>query len=120
MKTMERLDALNLKIPPVPKPAVAYVPATRVGSLIYKEGQVPVADGKIRFTGKVGKDVALEEDYEAAKILPLNCLGGIVGEIGDLDVAKRVVPLGVLANSTPGFHQQTQAANGASDSKQRY
>jgi enamine deaminase RidA (YjgF/YER057c/UK114 family) len=115
MKATERLKELNLKIPPVAKPIAAYVPSVRTGSLVYTSGQLPFLDGKLVSPGKVGAEVSVHEAYEAAKISALNGLGAILLEIQDLDRIRRVVRLGVFVNSAPGFNQQPQVANGASE-----
>jgi len=115
MRPTDRLAELNLKLPPVAKPVAAYVPTTRVGALIYTSGQIPMVEGSLRYPGKVGREVTLEEAYEAAKQCAMNCLGAIVGEIGDLNLVKRIVRIGVFVNSAPGFQQQSQVANGASE-----
>jgi enamine deaminase RidA (YjgF/YER057c/UK114 family) len=115
MKPTERLKELNLQIPPVPKPVAAYLPAKRIGSQVFTSGQLPLVQGKLQYPGKVGAEVSVNEGYEAAKLCVLNCLGAIVGEIGDLNLIKRIVQVKVFVNSAPGFIQQPQVANGASE-----
>jgi len=115
MKPTERLRELNLELPAVPKPVAAYVPAVRVGSLLFTSGQLPFVEGALKYPGKVGAEVSPQDAYEAARISALNGLGTIAGEIGDLNRIRRVVRLGVFVNSAPGFNQQPQVANGASD-----
>ena len=115
MKPTERLKELNLQIPPVPKPVAAFIPAKRIGSQVFTSGQLPFVQGKLQYPGKVGAEVSVNEGYEAAKLCVLNCLGAIVGEIGDLNLIKRVAQVKVFVNSAPGFIQQPQVANGASE-----
>ena len=115
MKPTERLQELNLKLPPVPQPVAAYVPAVKVGSLVFTSGQLPFVEGTLKYPGKVGAEVSPQDAYEAARISALNALGTIAGEIGDLNLIRRVVRLGVFVNSAPGFNQQPQVANGASE-----
>ncbi len=115
MKPTERLKELNLQIPPVPKPVAAFIPAKRIGSQVFTSGQLPFVQGKLQYPGKVGAEVSVNEGYEAAKLCGLNCLGAIVGEIGDLNLIKRVAQVKVFVNSAPGFIQQPQVANGASE-----
>jgi enamine deaminase RidA (YjgF/YER057c/UK114 family) len=115
MKPTERLKELNLQIPPVPKPVAAFIPAKRIGSQVFTSGQLPFVQGKLQRPGKVGAEVSVNEGYEAAKLCVLNCLGAIVGEIGDLNLIKRIVQVKVFVNSAPGFIQQPQVANGASE-----
>jgi enamine deaminase RidA (YjgF/YER057c/UK114 family) len=115
MKPTERLKELNLQIPPVPKPVAAFIPAKRIGSQVFTSGQLPFVQGKLQYPGKVGAEVSVNEGYEAAKLCVLNCLGAIVGEIEDLNLIKRVAQVKVFVNSAPGFIQQPQVANGASE-----
>jgi len=115
MKPTERLKELSLKIPPVPKPVAAYIPAKRIGSLVFASGQLPVVEGKLQFPGKVGAEVSVSDGYEAARLCALNCLGAIVTEVGDLNLVKQVAQVRVFVNSAPGFTQQPQVANGASE-----
>ena len=115
MKPTERLKELSLKIPPVPKPVAAYIPAKRIGSLVFTSGQLPVVEGKLQFPGKVGAEVSVSDGYEAARLCALNCLGAIVTEVGDLNLVKQVAQVRVFVNSAPGFTQQPQVANGASE-----
>jgi len=115
MKPTDKLQELNLQIPPVPKPVAAYVPAKRIDSIVYTSGQLPMVQGKLQFPGKVGTEVSVNDAYEAARLCALNCLGAIVGEIGDLNLVKRIAQVKVFVNSSPGFTQQPQVANGASE-----
>jgi len=115
MNVMDRLAELKLKLPPIPKPAAAYIPVTRVGSLVYTAGQVAIVEGSIKYPGRVGKEVTLEEAYEAATLCALNCLAALAGEIGDLNRVKKLVRVGVFVSSAPDFYQQPQVANGASE-----
>jgi enamine deaminase RidA (YjgF/YER057c/UK114 family) len=72
-------------------------------------------DGGMLHPGKLGQDVTVEQGYEAAQRVMLNCLGSLKGEIGDLDKVTRVVKLLCMVNSAPGFGDQPRVANGATD-----
>ncbi len=115
MKIEEKLGRLGVKLPDAPTPLAAYVPAIRSGNLIFTAGQVPVSEGKLLYSGKVGKDISAEEGMKAAEICALNCLSVIKKEIGDLDKIKRVVKVTVFVNSADGFTEQPKVANGASE-----
>jgi len=111
----ERLAALGLTLPPVTAPAAAYVPAVRTGSYIYVSGQVPVADGKIAATGKVGAEVSTEDAAGLARICALNALAAAANVAGGLDNIGRIVKVVGFVASAPGFNGQPQVINGASE-----
>jgi enamine deaminase RidA (YjgF/YER057c/UK114 family) len=111
----ERLSELGIELPPPVPPVAAYVPAVRTGDLVYISGQGPVKEGAIVCTGKVGRDVDVATAQEAARLTCINGLAALKGEIGDLSRVARVVKLLVMVNSAPGFDQQPQVANGASE-----
>ena len=115
MSVENKLKSLGLKLPEIPKPLGAYVPAIRVGDILFTSGQGPIIEGKIKYQGKLGKDLTLEEGYEAAKLCALNCLSAIKMEIGDLDKIERIVKLVGFVNSAQGFTKQSLVINGASD-----
>jgi enamine deaminase RidA (YjgF/YER057c/UK114 family) len=110
-----KLKSLGLKLPEMPKPLGAYVPAIRIGDILFTSGQGPIMEGKIKYQGKLGKDLTLEEGYEAAKLCALNCLSAIKMEIGDLDKIERIVKVVGFVNSAQGFTEQSLVINGASD-----
>ena len=111
----ERLAALGLTLPPVTAPAAAYVPAVRTGSYIYVSGQVPVADGKVAATGKVGAEVSTEDAAGLARICALNALAAAANVAGGLDNIGRIVKVVGFVASAPGFNGQPQVINGASE-----
>ena len=114
MSAAERLAALGLELPPVPAPAAAYVPSARVGSLVQTAGQLPMRDGALMRTGKVGGEVSLEAAQECARQCALNILAVGASEVdGDLE-RLRVVKLTVFVASVPDFTEQHLVANGAS------
>lgn len=115
MSAEERLKELGIKLPAPPKPLGVYVPTVRVGSLVYVAGMKASIDGEMKFKGKVGKDLTLEEGYEAAKICAMNCLAALKAEIGSLDKVERIVQVMGFVNSAEGFNQQPKVVNGASE-----
>ena len=110
----ERLAALGLTLPPVTAPVAAYVPAVQTGSYIYVSGQVPVADGKVAATGKVGAEVSTEDAAGLARICALNALAAAANVAGGLDNIGRIVKVVGFVASAPGFNGQPQVINGAS------
>ena len=93
----------------------AYVPAVRTGTWCFTAGQLPVRDGAMLATGKLGAEVTEEQGYECARQCALNALAAIKAEIGDLSAIKRVVKVVVFVASTPDFTAQPKVANGASE-----
>lgn len=110
-----KLQELGLKVPEVAKPVAAYVPAVKVGDYVYTSGQIPFVEGKLKYVGKVGKDLSLEEGYEAAKVCALNCLAAVKCVIGSLDKVEQIVKVVGFVNSAPGFADQPKVVNGASE-----
>ena len=111
----EKLAELGLKLPEVAKPVAAYVPAVRTGNLVYTSGQLPMKNGELMLTGKVGGEVAPEEAKEAAQQCALNAIAAVKSVVGDLDWVAQVVKVVVFVASTPDFTGQPQVANGASE-----
>ena len=111
----ERLAELGLKLPEVPKPAGAYVPALRNGDLVYTSGQLPLVDGALPATGKVGAAVPAEQAKELAQRCALNALAAVKAEIGDLAKVRRVVKVVGFVASDPSFTAQPGVINGASE-----
>jgi enamine deaminase RidA (YjgF/YER057c/UK114 family) len=111
----ERLAELGLSIPQVAAPVAAYVPAVRTGSYVYTAGQLPLRDGALMHSGKVGADVSPEQAYECARQCALNALAAIRSQVGDLSAITRVVKLVGFVSSEPGFTGQPQVVNGASE-----
>lgn len=114
-KPSERLKALGLTLPPVPKPVAAYVPAVRHGDLLLLSGQIPIRDGKVLHTGQVGFERKLEEAQEAARVCTLNAVAVAAEAAGGVDNLTRVLKVVVYVSSHEGFHEQHLVANGASN-----
>ncbi|TGK79592.1 RidA family protein [Leptospira bourretii] len=115
MPIQDHLKELGLEIPPVPAALAAYIPSKRSGNLIFTSGQLPLVGGKLRKTGKVGKDLSIEEAKEEAKQCVLNALAATLLHIDSLDKIKSIVKLGVFVAGTPEFTEQHLVANGASE-----
>ena len=111
----ERLAALGLTVPDVVPPVAVYVPAVRSGSHVFTAGQLPMRDGKLIATGKVGGAVTPEEAYDCARQCALNAIAAVKAEVGDLSAVKRVVKAVVFVASVPEFTAQPGVANGASE-----
>lgn len=111
----ERLAALGLTVPEVAKPVAAYIPAVRSGNHVFTSGQLPMRDGQLMNTGKVGGEVTQEEAVACAQQCALNALAAIRAEIGDLSAVKRVVKVVCFVASTPDFTGQPLVANGVSE-----
>jgi enamine deaminase RidA (YjgF/YER057c/UK114 family) len=111
----ERLAALGLSLPAVAPPVAAYVPAVRTGSYVYVSGQLPLVEGKLQGTGKVGDGVAPADAAGLARIAALNALAAAASAAGGLDAITRIVKVTCFVASAPGFTGQAQVANGASE-----
>jgi len=111
----QRLADLGLSVPEVAKPVAAYVPAVVSGDLVFTSGQLPMKNGELLVTGKVGGEVAPEEATSCAQQSALNAIAAVKSMIGDLDRVVQVVKVVVFVASTPDFTGQPQVANGASE-----
>ncbi|MDD4168815.1 MAG: RidA family protein [Desulfotomaculaceae bacterium] len=115
MSFEEKLGLLGITIPAAPTPVAAYIPAVLSGSFVYTSGQLPIVDGKLKFAGKLDRDLTTEEGYQAARLCAINCLAAIKGVLGSLDNISRVVKVTGFVNSLAGFNRQPQVVNGASE-----
>ena len=115
MSANQRISELGIVLPQVATPAGAYVPAVVSGNLVFTAGQIPLVDGKLAATGKVGRDLTAEQAKEIARICALNAVAAIKSVIGDLDRVKKVVKVVGFVSSDPSFSQQPAVVNGASE-----
>jgi enamine deaminase RidA (YjgF/YER057c/UK114 family) len=115
MKIEEKIKKMGIEIPEVAKPVASYVPFRRVGNLIYISGQDCRVNGKLKYEGKVSRDVTEEEAYEAARITAINLLAILKSAIGNLDKVVKIINLHGFVNSADGFVRQPMVINGASD-----
>jgi enamine deaminase RidA (YjgF/YER057c/UK114 family) len=111
----ERLAQLGHTVPQVAAPVAVYVPAMRTGNLIFTSGQLPLADGALMGTGKVGAGVTPEQAHAMAERCALNAIAAIRAEVGDLDRVTRVVKVVGFVASDPSFTGQPAVVNGASE-----
>jgi enamine deaminase RidA (YjgF/YER057c/UK114 family) len=111
-----RLAELGITLPAPAAPVANYIGFNTVGSLVVVSGQIPLVDGKVAVTGKLGAGVSVEEGQRAARICFVNLLAQVKAAAGgDLDRVARVVRLGGFVACTPEFTGQPQVINGASD-----
>jgi enamine deaminase RidA (YjgF/YER057c/UK114 family) len=111
----DRLAGLGRTLPGVAAPVAAYVPAVRSGVYVFTSGQLPIVDGSLAVTGKVGAEVSAEDAKQLAATCVLNALAAIKAEIGDLDRVRRIVKVVGFVASTPDFTGQPGVVNGASE-----
>ncbi|MDV2429076.1 RidA family protein [Corynebacterium tuberculostearicum] len=109
-----RLRELGYELPGVAKPLASYVPAVRVGDQVWTSGQLPLVEGSLPLTGKVGAELTTEQAQEQARIAALNALAAIDAEVG-LDNVSRVVKIVGFVASDPAYADQPVVINGASD-----
>lgn len=114
MTARARLEELGIELPSVAAPLASYVPATRVGGQVWTSGQLPVIDGELPATGKVGAEVSVERAQELARTAALNALAAIDAEAG-LDNITRVVKVVGFVASDPSFTEQAAVIDGASE-----
>lgn len=109
-----RLRELGYELPGVAKPLASYVPAVRVGNQVWTSGQLPLVEGTLPLTGKVGAEITTEQAQEQARIAALNALAAIDAEVG-LDNISRVLKIVGFVASDPGYADQPAVINGVSD-----
>ena len=110
-----RLKELGVTLPTPPLPVASYVPCTVSGNIVFVSGQIPIADGAIKYVGKLGVDVPMEAGQAAAQLCAINVLAQLKSAIGDLDRVTKCLKLGVFVNAAPDYSQHPEVANGASD-----
>jgi enamine deaminase RidA (YjgF/YER057c/UK114 family) len=111
----DRLSELGLTVPDVVPPVAAYVPVVRDGALVFTSGQLPMVDGVLAATGKVGAEVDADAAKALAETCALNAIAAIKSEVGDLDKVSRVVKVVGFVASDPAFTGQPGVINGASE-----
>ncbi len=114
MSVKEKLAELGLTLPVAAAPVAAYVPAVKTGNLVFTAGQLPIVDGKVVVTGKVGAEVTPEQAKDMAQICALNALAAI-SLVVDIDQIERIIRVGGFVNGVPGFVAIPQVVNGASE-----
>lgn len=116
MEIENKLSALGLALPNVPKPVANYIGFVQVGNLLFVGGNIGRINGQpLKYVGKVGDQVSLEQAYELARCCTLNHLALIKAALGDLDQVRRIVKVTGYVNVAPGFTDIPRVINGASD-----
>jgi enamine deaminase RidA (YjgF/YER057c/UK114 family) len=110
-----KLAELGLTLPAPPKPVATYIPAVLAGDLLFLSGMIPFQNGQLAMEGKLGKELTVEQGYEAARLALLNALAAVRQQVGALDRVRRIVRLVGYVASAEGFTQQPAVINGASD-----
>jgi enamine deaminase RidA (YjgF/YER057c/UK114 family) len=109
-----RLAELGITLPAAPTAAGLYAPCVRSGTQLFVSGQVPMADGKPMATGKLGRDVSIEDAAKLARQCALQALAVVRGELGSLDKVKRALRVAGYVASAEGFTDHPRVINGAS------
>lgn len=111
----KKLKDLGITLTEPSKPVANYVKAVRTGNLIYLAGHAPVKPDGTYVTGKVGRDLTVEQGYEAAKLTAISLLSTLKAELGDLNKVKRVVKVLGMVNCHSDFADHPKVINGCSD-----
>lgn len=115
MSYEQQLKRLGIELPAPPNPVANYVPVVRTGDLLFLSGLLPSRDGQLVMTGKLGENLTVDRGVEAARVAVLNGLSIIRSVAGSLDHVKQIVKMVGYIASAPGFTDQPQVLNGASD-----
>jgi enamine deaminase RidA (YjgF/YER057c/UK114 family) len=112
----QKIAEMGVELVAPSAPLANFVQTKRTGNLLFVAGHLPrMANGNVLFPGKVGREVTVEQAYDAARLAAINCLASIKDSIGDLDGVKQVLKLLVMVNAEPDFDRHFVVANGASD-----
>jgi enamine deaminase RidA (YjgF/YER057c/UK114 family) len=115
MEIEKKLNAMGVQLPNPPVPAANYIGSVRAGTLLFVGGNIGRINGILKYRGKVGDAVTLEQAYEAARNCALNHLATIKAALGDLDRVERIVKVLGYVNVAPGFTDMPRVINGESD-----
>lgn len=115
MEIEKRLRELGYQVPNPPVPAANYIGSVGVGNILFVGGNIGRINGSLKYRGKVGEAVSLEQAYDAARNCALNHLAIIKAALGDLDQVERIVKVLGYVNVAPGFDQMPKVVNGESD-----
>ena len=115
MEIEAKLSKMGLELPNPPAPAANYIGCVRVGNLLFVGGNIGRINGQLKYVGKVGEAITLEQAYDAARNCALNHLAIIKAAIGDLDKVERIVKVLGYVNVAPGFNDMPKVVNGESD-----
>lgn len=115
MQIEAKLKELGIELADLPKPLGSYVPCVQTGNLLFLSGVLPLRDGKLTRTGKLGGAILLEHGQEDARQIAINALSILKSYLGDLDRVKRCVKVNAFVASVPEFTDQPKVVNGCSD-----
>jgi enamine deaminase RidA (YjgF/YER057c/UK114 family) len=110
----KRLQALGIILPPAAAAVGDYAPTAIIGNLLMTSGQLPWVAGDLKFKGKIGADLTVEQGYQAFRLSALNAVAQLNAALGNLDRVKQIVRLEGTLNCAPGFTDQPSALDGAS------
>ena len=114
MSYEKRLKDLNIVLSEPPAPLGAYIPCSQSGNLLFISGMLPLRDGRLLFTGKVGTDVSLEEAQAASHQAVVNALSIVKSYLGTLDKVSKCIKLNGYVASSDGFVKHPEVINAAS------
>ena len=114
MSVYDKLQALNINLPPVAVPAAAYVPFVQTGNLVFLSGHIAKQDGK-PWVGQLGRDMTTAQGQQAARAVAIDLLGTLHAAVGDLNRVQRIVKVMSLVNSSPDFTEHHLVTNGCSE-----
>lgn len=115
MKIEKRIESLGLFLPEPPQPRGSYVPIVNVDGVLYISGLLPLNNGRLLYTGKVGRDIGVEEAIKCSEQVILNALSLIKLHTGDLDLIERFIRLNGYINTVDNFKDHPQILNSASE-----
>jgi len=116
MSAEKKLAELHITLPKPPAAAGAYVPAVKTGKLVYLAGTLPMSEGALTHTGKIGDGAHdIQYGYDAARQCALTTLANLRAAIGSLDRVARIVFVSGFVNGTDGFSDSPKVINGASE-----
>ncbi|WZL72529.1 RidA family protein [Clostridiaceae bacterium 35-E11] len=115
MKIESKLKELGIELPSCPQPAASYIPAVLADKFIFVSGQTPKDDTTLLYKGKLGKDLSIEDGYNASKLCALRCISALKAIVGDLDNIEKIVKLTGYVNCNDTFEKQSLVINGASE-----
>ena len=114
MSAEARLKELGIVLPPLPKPVANYLPYRLAGNILYLAGQGPRENG-VNLSGKLGKDISIDEGYRRARLVGLGLLAAMRDALGSLDRVDYIVKLLGMVNAVPDFNDSPKVINGCSD-----
>lgn len=109
------LSSLGITLPSPPAAAGSYLPVVATGKLAFVSGQIPVSGGEVKFKGKVGRDITVEQGQQAARLCVVNALAQLKQFLGSLDRISRIVKVTGFVSCEPSFTDHPKVVNGASD-----